>query len=281
MKSSAPRIAAVAGITFREAWRRRLVLAAAVMAVGYLGVYALGAHFMGGQMRGDDLLARSGAAQLLFLGLVPTSFIVALTAVFASAGAVSGEVDSGVMYAVLSRPVRRWEIVVGKAAGLTIMLGGFAIVVIGGLIGIAASQMGSPVRDVAPAMALFTLEPILLLALALLGSSRLPTLANGVLCAAAYGVAFIGGVIEQVGAALGNATMSNIGIVSSLLMPVDAIHRKAVSLLLPGGLLLGGANGGPGMSAAATPSTAMVVYAILYVVVLVAVAALVFSRRDL
>lgn len=284
---SARRVLAVAGITFREAWRRKVVLAAVAMAAAYLGLYWLGAHYTGVQFARagaggpSDLMQRAGAAQLLYLGLFPTSFIVALTAVFASAGAISGEVDSGVMAGVLTRPVRRWEVVTGKAIGLASMLVLFSVAVMGGLIGIAVWQMGSPVKDALPAMALFTLEPLLLLALALLGSARLPTLANGVLCTAAYGIGFIGGLIEQIGAVIGNSVMTNIGIVSSLLVPLDAVHRKAVALLLPGGLLMGGAGGGPGMPASATPSVWMVVYAVGYVVALVGFSALVFKRRDL
>jgi Cu-processing system permease protein len=285
---SARRIAAVSGLTFREAWRRRIVMAALVMAAGFLGLYGTGMHFAaagmasgGGVDAANEIMRRTAAAQMLSLGLFPTSFIIALTAVFASVSAISGDLDSGALYGVLARPVRRWEIVVGKAIGLSTMLALFSAAVIGTLVWLAKWQMGTPLRDVPGALGLFLLEPVILVAIAVLGSSRLPTLANGVLCTAAYGIGFIGGVIEQIGAVIQNGTMQNLGIISSLLMPVDAIHRKAVSLLLPGGALLDEAVSAMGGSAKATPSVWMVVYAVGYVLVALALAARVFARRDL
>jgi Cu-processing system permease protein len=282
------RILAVAGFTFREAWRRKMVIAALVMAGAFLALYGTGMHFAaadmasnGGADAAKEMMQRTAAAQMLSLGLFPTSFIVALTAIFASVGAISGDLDSGALYGVLARPVRRWELVVGKALGLSTMLAVFSTLVIGALVWLAKWQMGTPLRDVPAALGLFLLEPIILVALATLGSSRLPTLANGVLCAAAYGIGIIGGVIEQIGAVIQNTTMQNLGIVSSLLMPVDAMHRKAVSLLLPGGALIDQAAAAMGQGGSATPSSWMVVYAVGYVVIVLALAARVFARRDL
>ena len=78
------------------------------------------------------------------------------------------------------------------------------------------------------------------------------------------------------------ATMTNIGIVVSLLLPVDAIHRKATFLLLPGGLMsLEGAAAAAGVGAPGQPSAAMVVWTVAYVVGAVWLAAVSFKRRGL
>jgi hypothetical protein len=64
------------------------------------------------------------------------------------------------------------------------------------------------------------------------------------------------------------------------LVPLDALHRLALSLLVPPGLLI--AQGGPpGFGGSTTPSVWMVVYAVGYVAVLVWAACGVFARRDL
>jgi Cu-processing system permease protein len=284
--AAARRIVAVAGITLREALRRRVVIAALLMAVGFMVLYGLAAHFASGSILGtgqtglDALMRRAVAVQLLYLGLFPASFLVALTALFAGAGTISAEVDSGVIYGVLARPVRRAEVVVGKFLGLAAMLALYAGFFYGGVIGLARWQLGVPLTQWPLAMAVFVFEPMPLLALAVLGSTRLPTLANGVLGLAAWGLAFIGGLIEQIGGMLNNETMAQIGIVSSLLMPVDALHRLALSLLVPPGLLVFQGGGPPGMGAP-TPSVWMLVYSVAYVVALVALAARVFGRRDL
>ena len=282
------RILAVAGLTFREALRRRVVLAGALMAAAFLTLYGFGLHVgqtavwqQSTQPGLGELAHNAIGAQLLYLGLVPASLLVALTAVFASAGTISGELDSGVIYDALALPLRRAELVVGKAIGLGGMIAGFALLMNGAVIGLARWQVGAPVLSSWPVgLAVLVLEPLPLLALAVLGSTRLPTLANGVMCTAAYGIGFIGGLLESIGALFQSATMGNIGIVSSLIMPLDALHRLALSQLLPPGLLFQ-QNGPPGMGGGSLPSTAMVVYAGSYVVVMLALAIRVFSRRDL
>lgn len=280
------RVLAVASLTLREAIRRRVVLAAILMSLVFLALYALGLHyaakdlFSAGGLGANDLVAREAAAQMLYIGLFPTSFLVALTAVFAGSGTISSEVDSGVIYGVLARPIRRAELVIGKFSGLAVMLAVYAAAFNGAVIGLAAWQIHVPVDQWAAGLALLVLEPLPLLALAMLGGTRLPTLANGILGIAAYGIAFVGGLIEQIGLLINSTTLVNLGIISSLLMPLDALHRKALSLLLPGGLLFQQGGGIPGMGGA-TPSVWMVVYAIAYIIVLVMLAARVFGRRDL
>lgn len=283
------RVLAVAALTFREAWRRKIVVAAVAMSAAFLVLYGLGLHFAATSPGSTDatapqaLLRAAAAAQMLSVGLFPASFILAFTAVFASAGTIAGELETGVLYGVLARPVRRWELVVGKFVGLATMLAAYALVLVSAVVGLAAWQIGTHVNAVPASLALFVLEPIILLALAVLGSTRLPTLANGVLVTAAYGIGFVGGLIEQIGALIGSNTMSQIGIVSSLLMPFDAVHRKAVALLVPGGSQLAG--GGPSILATGTisavPSAWMVAWAVGYVLCAVLFAARVFSRRDL
>jgi Cu-processing system permease protein len=281
------RVLAVAGLTLREAARRKMILAAVLMSVGFVAVYGLAAYFASTQLLAagrtamDDFLQRGISVQLLSMGLFPTSFLVALTALLAAAGTVSSELDSGVIYGVLARPIRRGELVVGKFLGLAAMLAIYSLAFYGAIIGVARWQLHVPLTNWPLALAVFVLEPMPLLALGVLGSTRLPTLANGVLGLAAYGLGFIGGLIEQIGALIKNATMVNIGIVSSLLMPLDALHRLGLSLLVPPGLLVLQGGGPPGLGGGSVPSVWMAVYAVGYVTVAVWLATVAFGRRDL
>jgi Cu-processing system permease protein len=284
--SATRRVLTIARLTFREAIRRRVVLAALLMSAGFLAIYGIGLHlgqatvWESGQAGIGELMRRGIAVQLLYIGLVPTSFLIAFTAVFASAGTISGELDSGVIYGVLARPIRRGELVVGKFIGLATMLATYALLLNGAVVALAYWQVGAPLLATWPAgLAILVLESMPLLALALLGSTRLPTLANGVMCTAAYGLGFIGGLIEEVSGLIGNKTMGNIGIISSLLMPLEALHRKALALLVPPGLLIQ-QGGVPGIGGA-TPSIWMVAYGAVYVVIIVGLAVRTFARRDL
>ncbi len=281
------RVLAVAGLTLREAVRRRIILAAVLMSLGFLALYWAAAHFAApgilnnSRTAVDELLRRGISVQLLYVGLFPASFLIALTALLAGAGTISGELDSGVIYGVLARPIRRAEVVAGKFLGLAGMLAVYTAAFYGSVIVIAHWQLNVPLTDWPFALLVFVLEPMPLLAVAVLGSTRLPTLANGVLGLALYGLGFIGGLIEQVGGLVNNATMVNLGIVSSLIMPLDALHRLGLSLLVPPGLLIVQGGGPPGFGGSSQPSVWMAVYAILYVVAMVWAAARVFSRRDL
>lgn len=283
----ARRVLAVSGLTLREALRRRIVLVAFVMSAAFLLLYGLGLHFAATQLMKsgragvDELLTRAAAAQLLDIGLFAASFIIALAAVFASVSTISGEIDSGVAYAVLARPIRRSEVVLGKFLGLGALLAGAALVLDGAVVGLAVWQIHSPVTQWPAALALMAFEPLILLGLAILGSTRLPTLANGVLCVAVYGIGLVAGFIEQIGGLIGSATMVQIGIVTSLFTPLDAVHRAALSRLLPGGLLFAQGSPGVGIGESTTPSVWMVVYAVGYVVLAVWLAARSFSKRDL
>jgi len=293
VRSTLQRVGVVAGLTFREAWRRKVFLAALVMSVGFLVLYSLGLYYAGREVvvntnggglgdAANALMRRGIAAQMLNYGLTPTSLIVSLTAVFATVGTLSGEIDTGVLHGVLARPIRRGELVAGKFLGLGAMLVVYDVVLVGAVSVLAHVLVGSPISEPVPALALFALEPLVLAALAILGSTRLPTLANGVLCTAAYGIASVGGLIEQLGGLIKNATMSNIGIVVSLLLPADAIHRKAASLLLPGGLLsIEGAVAAAGGGVPPQPSAAMVIWTLVYIVGAVVLAAWSFKRREL
>ena len=288
------RVGVIAGLTFREAWRRKVFLAALIMSILFLILYALGLYYAGrdmvatmsggGPMGGvsDELIRRGIAAQMLSFGLAPTGLIAGLTAVFASVGTISGEIDTGALGGVLARPVRRGEVITGKYLGLGSMLVVYDVLLVGAVTGLAHWLVGSPISQLLPALALFALEPLILCALAVLGSTRLPTLANGVLITAAYGIASVGGLIEQLGGYMKNATMTNIGIVVSLILPVDAMHRKATYLLLPGGLVsFEGAAAAAGAGVPPQPSWAMVGWTIAYIVGAVWLAAFSFKRRAL
>ena len=82
--------------------------------------------------------------------------------------------------------------------------------------------------------------------LALLGTTRLPTIANGILIFALFAMGLIGGIVEQLGSVLDNAAMVNIGIISSLVIPSRAIFEMASARLISDitSPMPGGAAGG-------------------------------------
>jgi hypothetical protein len=116
-----------------------------------------------------------------------------------------------------------------------------------------------------------------LLSLSLLAGTRLSTLTNGVLLFMLYGLAFIGAWVEQIGSFFQSRAAVNIGIITSLLLPVEALWRRAAYLMQPPIL----SSIPSPFSGVSPPSAAMVVYALVYAALALLLAMRSFSRRDL
>jgi hypothetical protein len=106
----------------------------------------------------------------------------------------------------------------------------------------------------------------------------LSTLANGVLVFGLYGIAFVGGWIEQIGSFIQNQTAVNVGIISSLIIPSEALWKRAAfEMQSP----LVTALGFSPFTAASMPSQVMVFYGVLYAVLALLLAIGLFKKRDL
>jgi Cu-processing system permease protein len=180
----------------------------------------------------------------------------------------------------VTKPLRRWEVIVGKWLGLGLMLSAFTVIMAAALIVIVFGITRYLPPNPAPAIALIVLEGLVVLTLSILGGTRLPALANGVVIFMLYGLAFIAGWIEQIGAMLRNEAAINTGIVVSLLMPSEAMWKRAAYLLQPPMLRELGLDFTM-FGAASTPSPLMVGYTVLYIVVLLLLAIHLFNTRDL
>ncbi len=103
-----PRIRHIASNTFREAVRDRVLYNLVAFAV-----LMSGAAILVGQISiGIERLV------VVNLGLSAVSLFGVVIAILVGIGLVSKEIDRKTLYTVLSRPVRRWEFIVGKFFGL-------------------------------------------------------------------------------------------------------------------------------------------------------------------
>lgn len=269
-------------LTFKEMVRRRILLVTLVLAVAFLALYGTGVHY-----GYKDMAAHPGpmkallAPMLLSIGLYFGSFIIAFLAVMAAVGAISGEIENGTIHAIVPRPVRRSEIILGKFLGYGLMLSAFAALFYVAVLLIVHFNTGMSVPIKAGAIGLFCLQPLILLAVTLFGTTFLSTLANGIGAFMLYAVGVVGGMLEQIGHLASSKVLVNIGIVSSLAMPADAVYRKIVYTLLsvPGASVSSLMMGPFGSNS--EPSVWMLVYTGLYILGFLALAVKVFSRRDI
>ena len=273
----------IARLTFQEAARRRILLAALSLGILFLIVFGVGLNFIVQEMneaaRGPRALQQNEIFSfLLMAGLYVVNFLTIMMTVLTSVDTLSGEIASGTVHTLMTKPVRRWEIVLGKWLGFGIMLGLYLLLMGGGVMVLVYGFTGYTAPNALTGLSLMLLNSLLLLGVSLFGGSVLSTLANGVLVFGLYGVAFVGGWIEHIGSLLGNETALNIGIIASLLLPSEALWRRAVHEMQSP---LIAAIGVSPFSSSSVPSPLMVGYAGLYAIVVLLLAIRAFSQRDL
>lgn len=277
-------ILVIARLTFREAARRRILLAALVLGLLFLFVYGMGFNFIiqeirreaGGEATPIELNEVSNF--LLLAGLYVVSFLTTMMTVLTSVDTLSGEISTGTIHTLLSKPVRRWEIVLGKWLGFAGMLTLYLLLMGGGVMLVVYTLGDYSVPNAWRGLGLMWINALMLLGLSLAGGAVLSTLANGVLVFGMYGIAFVGGWIEQIGSVLENETAINIGVLSSLLLPSESLWRRAAyEMQSP----LSNVLSFTPFTSLSTPSPIMIGYGVLYALLSLFLAQYLFARRDL
>ena len=276
-------VSIITRLTFREASRRWVMWVALLLGILFLVVYAIGLNEIEKDIRGQSgslnaLVSEEFHSFFLMAGLYVVNFMTIMMAVLTSVDTISGEINSGTIQTLVSKPVKRWEILIGKWVGLLCMLTIYYLIMAGGVLLFVYLRTGYMPAHAMRALGLLWMNICVMLGVSFLGGSLFSTLANGVMVFGLYGVAFIGGWIEQFGAFLNNQAAVNIGVVCSLLLPSEAMWKRAAfEIQSP----LVAAMGVSPFSSLSVPSGLMVLYAGLYAVGFLGLAAWNFSRRDL
>jgi ABC-2 type transport system permease protein len=277
----------VARMTFREAVRRRIVLTGLVLGVCFLIIFSIGFHMIytaigenaAQTSSAANNIARSEASNFLLLaGLYAVAFLSVAMGALLSADTLAGEISSGSIQTIITKPIRRSDVVIGKWLGFAALLGLYSLLMSGGTVTSILLQTGYLPHNMLTGLSLIYLEALLVMTISLAGSSAMPALATGGMVFGLYGLAFLGGWIEQIGSVLNNPTAVKVGIVTSLIVPTEALWRRAAfEMQSP----LSGALGMTPFSAVSVPSTLMILYAVLYLMIMLGVAVSTFRHRDI
>jgi ABC-type transport system involved in multi-copper enzyme maturation permease subunit len=271
----------VAHLTLVEARRRRIVLAGAVCALAFLAVFAVAVVFAHRELAADarvSFIERQGTLTMIMLvGFMAANFLSVMFAILLPVDTLSGEIDSGVAQTLASKPIDRAQIVLGKWAGHLLLALAYLLLVSAGILLAMRSVAGFVPAGLWRALPLLMLEITLSLTVAVAGGARLSTVTSAITAVGFYGVAFIGGFVEQIGAFGGIAALRTVGVVVSLISPADSMWRLAAHYLTPeimrgsGGLALGGS----------VPTPLMVWWAAGFTVLTLLYAIRAFRRRAL
>jgi ABC-type transport system involved in multi-copper enzyme maturation permease subunit len=273
----------IALLTLQEAVRRRVLRALVVMTVVLLslsawGFYRLNAEF-GSLTSGEALIAAATVLNLVMFGL---SLIAALGTAFLAGPTLAGEIESGIVLAVMTRPIRRSSVLLGKWLGLVTFGGGFVVVAGLGQLLIVRLTVGYWPPQPAVGLALLAAQTTVLLTLGLLLSTVISPMASGIVSVGLFGATWIAGVVGVVGEALGNEGVARVGTVSRMLLPTDGLWRGAMHAFQNPGLLseFSGFEASPFLSEAPLTVTYLA-WAALWVALVLGLAGLAFQRRDL
>jgi Cu-processing system permease protein len=275
-------ILVIAEKEIREGLRNRWVLATTLL----LATLALSLTFLGSAPTGN---VGASALDVVIVSLSSLSvFLVPLIALLISHDAVVGEMERGTMLLLLSYPVKRWQVVLGKFLGHLAILA-FSTVVGYGVAAIALAFTGGEIgRESWTAFASLVGSSVLLgavfVAIGYLVSSLVGErgtaggIAVGIwlVFVLVYDMALLGLLVVDQGRTITGEMLN----VLLLLNPTDAY--RLVNLGGTAGAISGMGSGMGGVADIATLAPAALLAALLaWAAIPLAAAILVFSRREL
>jgi hypothetical protein len=128
-------------------------------------------------------------------------------------------------------------------------------------------------------------QALLLLTLTVLFSTRLPPIAGGAIAVVAFGLAWMAGVLGHIGAAIGTTGLVGVSNLGRVLLPTDAMWQGVVFGLEPSIVIstIGQqqvAQGNP-FFADRPPEPAIVAWAVVWVILALALSIVLLRRREL
>ncbi len=276
-------------LTLRELTRRRFMAVAAggtalLILLTYWGIsYLAHSHTRHGQpITHVQLIEMSSAIVILMAYLF--SFMIAMIAVFLAAPSLAGDIESGVLLPVATRPLSRLAIVGGKTIALALVVCIYtALTGVAELFAVRAATGYLPPHPGLALLFLCLIALVMLVAAATI-ATRLSAIASGVVTLLFFGFAWMGGIAQSVGSFYGNAGIRDAGTLTQLLFPSDAMWRSAAFQLQPETLTAGLATAkvwtGP-FFVSAPPPTPTVLWTIGWIAIISIVGARCFAIRDL
>ncbi|HEX5591011.1 MAG TPA: ABC transporter permease subunit [Candidatus Limnocylindrales bacterium] len=282
---------AIAKLTIGEAARRKILWVLVILAVLAVTLVAWGVGRLveaGRESGADELEIRLAVSQVLIFIAFQFGFVQAMTAAFLGSPAIASDLESGVALAVLARPIRRSSYLLGRWLGLAIVLSAygagsslFAILVVGGVSGYTPPSIVTPV-------AFLVAEGLVVLTLTMLLSTRLPPIGGGAIAVVAFGLAWMAGTIERVGIAISarnpDVDLGFVGDIGRILLPTDGLWRGVIYGLEPP-IVIAAARDQPlaeanPFFALSPPPVAFLAWVVVWVVIVLSLAALSLRRRE-
>ncbi len=260
---SRTRLAAVASNTFREAMRNRAFIGLGLLAVAFI-LFSL--------VLGQLAVVGQGARVVVDFGLFAVGLLASVTAIVMGALLLHKEVEKKTIYTILSKPVQRYEFLLGKYLGMLGILG----VQVASLAGIwwlvVAAQGGDFGIEHVKGMLLILFEASMIAAVAVMFSAQTTPVLTGLF---SFGIFAVGRVVSVIGEGLasGRVLFADNGAARAFGEVVVAIFPDLSVFNVSQQVLLGVPITGAYLAQAA-------LYAGCYAAVFIVIGMLAFERRD-
>ncbi|MDQ4081328.1 MAG: ABC transporter permease [Actinomycetota bacterium] len=282
-------IAIVAAYALREALRRRVFVVVLILTAAFLGLFWLGAgrafaeaEEVGGTTDGAVDVETLTGATLFGLSMFGTLFLGTILAVFLTLGAVRGDAERGLLQPLVVRPLGRVAFLLARFGGAAAVCSVYVVLVfLGALAIVRAAGPWTPDRVLAPALEL-AFAVVLLTAMSLFGSALLSSSANGIAVFMLFGAGLVAGLLGQIGEALDSETLIAVADRTAWVLPFEALYQDALYRITEDtrGFTRIALSLGP-FGGAQPGGSSLPAWALVYLVGVLALAAVAFARRDL
>lgn len=276
----------------QESIRRRVFVVVLVLTLLFLGLFTVASAKAfaapaplgfgnGGPVTPDGLISLT-TVFLLGLGVFGSLFLATVLGVFLTIGSIRGDAERGLLQPLVVRPLGRRQFLLGRFVGAAGVSIAYVTVLYAAVLVIVHQAGGAwPHYIVGPGVALMGAVTILV-AMSLLGSIFLSTVANGIAMFMLYGAGLISGLLASIGAALNAHTVQTISRDMTIALPFEGLYEAAVHAFATNaaGLARIAVNLGP-FGAAQAGSIKFYLWAVVYFCVAAIVATVGFERRDL
>lgn len=273
----------LAGLTLKEALRRRVFLASLLIAALFAAFAFLPMPVHTGFLVGVDMeTARDNTGKIFaWMGCGSIKFFSSILAVTLAAGAITAEVDKGVLSTVVPKPLPRWAIYLGKWLGLmTLLLGSVAVWAC--LLAFAVwHQTGTFHPRLFLGVLAACLFPLLFTTLTLCFSSFATYALSAGLALIAAGVALAEDFLMLLSRLLESDTLRTLSEIAGYVVPLGKMNHWITRGLGDAGWDMSTLAQGAFNPAKAATTQADLAYVICYIVAFLVLGLVVFQRRDL
>jgi ABC-type Na+ efflux pump permease subunit len=266
----------IARLTIKEATRRWAFVGGLLLGAGMMALLAY--VFANVKRHGEFLPAEVQGSLVVHFGLVITRFFSAAMATALACGAIATELERGTLTLVVTKPIRRWQIVVGKWLGFAIVLTLNQLLWLAVIEWGAWNRLGTWHWGVWKAGLIGLLYPLLFVSLNLLLSVHLPWIFVALISLVFMGIGWSETAMRNIGTLANLPRLLTLSQIAGYLMPTGRIARWMVvqSDVLD---IVPRLSGPPGVEML-QPTIGDLLYVVAYILISLLLACWLFGRKE-